>query len=120
MAREFLSPPWVARGDGTARTFVRIATDAPVDLTALRSGPGGRVVVRLASLMRHDAAEVRLHLHGGIRSATAVDLREGWGDVGNTGFDVIRTAAPLDVHADGTATARLAPYEIGTWTLELA
>jgi len=41
------------------------------------------------------------------------------GGLGNTGLDVVRTAAPLDV-AGPTATVRLQPYEIGTWLVRLA
>ena len=52
-------------------------------------------------------------------TARAVDLREGDAALGNTGLEVIRTAAPLEL-ADGTAQATLAPYEIGTWAVTLA
>jgi len=53
-----------------------------------------------------------------IRASRSVDLREGDLRLGNTGLDVIRTAAPLDI--DGTlARARLQPYEIGTWIVQL-
>ena len=44
---------------------------------------------------------------------------EGEPGLGNTGLDVVRTAAPLDV-AGPTATVRLQPYEIGTWLVRLA
>lgn len=117
--RSFLSPPVVARGGGRARTLLRVTTTALADVTAVRSGPDGRVVLRIASLSK-EPAEVRIAMERPIRGASSVDLREGWGDTGNTGLDVIRTAAPLEVHADGTATARLAPYEIGTWTVDAA
>jgi len=119
--REFLSPPIVARGDGAQRRFLSIETepaDAIAHLTALRSGPDGRLVMRLASLS-NEPASVTVRAHRAIAAASAVDLREGWGDVGNTGLDVIRTAAPLEIHADGSATARLQPFEIGTWSLDV-
>ena len=115
-ARESLSPVVAARGDGHARTFVRLETDALADVTALRSGPDGRITLRIASLGK-EPATVTVRMHEAIRAATSVDLREGWGDVGNTGLETIRTAAPLEVHDDGSATARLQPYEIGTWTV---
>ena len=117
--REFLSPPWVTHGIGEARTFLSMEVepaDALAQVTSLRSGPDGRTVIRLASLSAEPAA-VTLRAHRPIRAAAAVDLREGWGDVGNTGLDVVRTAAPLEIHDDGSATARLAPFEIGTWSL---
>lgn len=119
--RGFLSPPWLARGDGTARTFLAAETDpadAVAQLTALRWGPGGRIVARFVSLSDRPLA-VRLRMHRPIRAATAVDLREGWGDPGNTGLDVIRTAAPLEIEPEGTAVARLLPHELGTWTIAL-
>jgi hypothetical protein len=118
--REFLSPPWTATGDGEARTFLTIETDpddAIVQLTALRSGPEGAIVARVASLSS-EPASVSLRFHRPIASARSVDLREGWGDVGNTGLDVIRTAAPLDVVPDGSAVARVHPYEIATWLVD--
>ena len=119
--REFLSPPWVSRGDGTARTFITttaVPRDALVQLTALRSGPDGKIVARIASLS-DEAATVHVKAHRPIRASSAVDLREGWGDPGHTGLAVLRTAAPLEIMADGSAIARLAPYEIGTWTIAL-
>jgi alpha-mannosidase len=121
IVREFLSPVWTARGDGAPRTYLRITADpddALVQLTALRSGPDGTIVLRLASLSSEPAAAT-LHAHRPIRGARAVDLREGWGDLGNTGLEVVRTAAPLELLADGSAVARLAPYEIGTWAVTL-
>jgi len=120
--RESLSPPIVARGDGEARCFLAISTqpaDAVAHVTALRAGADGRVVLRLASLSG-EPASVTVRAHRAIAAASSVDLREGWGDVGNTGLDVIRTAAPLDIHPDGSATARLQSFEIGTWLVTLA
>jgi alpha-mannosidase/mannosylglycerate hydrolase len=119
--REFLSPPLVARGDGDARTYLAMATDpadAPVTLSSLRAGPGGAFVLRLASL-GDEPVGATLRAHRPIRSARAVDLREGDLSLGDTGLDVIRTAAPLEVMPDGSAVARLEPAEIGTWIVEL-
>ena len=48
-----------------------------------------------------------------------VDLREGDQTLGNTGLDVIRTSAPLELDGGG-AIATLAPYEIGSWLITLA
>jgi hypothetical protein len=48
-----------------------------------------------------------------------VDLREGDASLGNTGLDVIRTAAPPEITADGVRV-RLAPYEIATYVVTLA
>ncbi|HZC30484.1 MAG TPA: glycosyl hydrolase-related protein [Gaiellaceae bacterium] len=118
--RGFLSPPWVAPG-GEERTYLEIeseTTDAPARLAALRSAPDGRIVVRLASLTGAPAA-LTLRMHRPIRDARAVDLREGDLGLGNTGLDVIRTAAPLELLPDGRAVARLAPYEIGTYLITL-
>ncbi|MDE3103401.1 MAG: hypothetical protein KGJ98_14365, partial [Chloroflexota bacterium] len=119
--RGFLSPPWLARGDGVERTFLQLETDPPgaiAHLTALRSAPGGRIVARIAS-MSADAAVVTIRAHRPIRDGRAVDLREGDGGLGNTGLDVVRTAAPLEILPDGRAVARLQPYEIGTWVIVL-
>ena len=48
-----------------------------------------------------------------------MDLREGDLELGNTGLDIVRTAAPPDV-VDGAVLVRLAPYEIGTYLVRLA
>jgi hypothetical protein len=119
--RSFLSPPWVAVGDGEQRTYLQTMwdpTDAAVAVTSLRAGPDGRIVLRAASLAR-EPASMSLRFHRPIRSARSVDLREGEDGLGNTGLDVIRAAAPLDLLPDGGALARLQPGEIGTWLIEL-
>ena len=54
-----------------------------------------------------------------IRASRPVDLREGDLRLGNTGLDVIRTAAPLEVDGD-LARVRLQPYEIGSWVVQLS
>jgi len=75
-------------------------------------------VVRVAN--PHQAAQRgTLRFWRDIADARTVDLREGEPGLGNTGLDVVRTAAPLDV-AGPTATVRLQPYEIGTWLVRLA
>lgn len=120
--REWLSPPWVGRGDGERRTYLTLTTEPPdavAQLTALRAGPLGSLVVRIASLTGRPA-EVSLRSDRLIGAARPVDLREGVDDLGNNGLDVIRTAAPLSVLPEGTAIARLGPYEIGTWVVQLA
>jgi alpha-mannosidase/mannosylglycerate hydrolase len=119
--REFLSPPWAARGDGVARCFLATTTDpsdAAAHVSAVRSGPDGRTVLRIASLSNEPVA-MSIRAHRPIRAASAVDLREGWGDPGHTGLEVIRTAAPFEILADGSVVAKLAPYEIGTWMVSL-
>ncbi len=121
MVREFLSPPFVARGHGAAHRSLLLEADpdALVQLTALRAGPAGSIVARLASL-GGERVEAALRFARPVRTAAAVDLREGRGDPGNTGLATIRTAAPLEIRPDGSAAARLGPYEIGTWRIDLA
>jgi membrane-associated phospholipid phosphatase len=117
--REWLSPPLVVLGDGRSRCFVSFAeSDTPLVLTALRAGPDGALVVRLANRQREEATGM-LRFDRAIRASRPVDLREGDLALGNTGLDVIRTAAPLDLDGD-TARAHLQPYEIGTWIVQLA
>ena len=116
--REWLSPPLPVRGDGAARSYLAFTEPrTPLVLSALRAGPGRALVVRVANPLG-DAASNGLRFARAVRSARAVDLREGESGLGNTGLDVIRTAAPPDV--DGTVVSiRLQPYEIGTWLVEL-
>ena len=117
--REWLSPPLVISGDGRSRTFVYFVDPAtPLVLTALRAGPDGSLVLRLANPHREEASG-ELLFHRTIRASRPVDLREGDLGLGNTGLDVIRTAAPLDLDGD-LARATLQPYEIGTWVVQLA
>jgi 2-O-(6-phospho-alpha-D-mannosyl)-D-glycerate hydrolase len=117
--REWLSPPLVVFGDGHSRTFVSFVDPAtPFVLSALRAGPDGSLVVRLANPQREDATG-ELFFDRAIRASRPVDLREGDLRLGNTGLDVIRTAAPLDIDGD-RARAQLQPYEIGTWIVQLA
>jgi membrane-associated phospholipid phosphatase len=116
---EWLSPPLVVSGDGRSRTFVYFVDPAtPLVLSALRAGSDGSLVLRLANPYREEVS-AELLFHRAIRASRPVDLREGDLGLGNTGLDVVRTAAPLDVDGD-LARARLQPYEIGTWVVQLA
>jgi alpha-mannosidase len=115
---EWLSPPLVILGDGRSRTFVYFVDPAtPLVLTALRAGPDGSLVLRLANPHREEVSG-ELLFERTIRASRPVDLREGDPRLGNTGLDVIRTAAPLEVDGD-LARVRLQPYEIGTWVVQL-
>jgi alpha-mannosidase/mannosylglycerate hydrolase len=119
IVREWLSPPWLVRGDGAARTFVSfVDTETPVVLSSLRAGPDGALVLRLANPGPADASAT-LRFSRPIRASRPVDLREGEVGLGNTGLDVVRTAAPLELDGD-LARARLQPYEIGTWVVQPA
>ena len=116
---EWLSPPLVVSGDGRSRTFVYFVDPAtPLVLTALRAGPDGSIVLRLANPHREEVSGEML-FERPIRASRPVDLREGDLGLGNTGLDVIRTAAPLHVEAD-LAWVKLQPYEIGTWIVQLS
>jgi mannosylglycerate hydrolase len=116
--REWLSPPWIGRGDEVARSFYSVEGDAVIQPSALRSGPGGAIVARLFN-PTHESASATLRFARQVLEARAVDLREGELSLGNTGLDSVRTAAPPDV-VDGAVAIRLAPYEIGTYLVRLA
>jgi len=117
--REWLSPPLVTSGDGRSRCFVSfMESDTPLVLSALRAGPDGALVLRIANPQREEVSGT-LRFDRPIRASRSVDLREGDLRLGHTGLDVIRTAAPLDVDGD-VARLRLQPYEIGTWVVQLA
>ena len=118
--REWLSPPRVVRGDGAPRTLLSLADpyNTEVVLRALRAGPDGSLVIRLANPYSKEArAAVRFTRQ--VIASRPVDLREGETALGNTGLDVIRTAAPLEIEGD-LARVQLQPYEIGTWIVQLA
>ena len=119
--REFLSPPWLARGSGEQRAYLvtdQGSEDATLAVTALRAAADGRIALRAAALTSAPGS-LNIRFHRPIRDASAVDLREGEAGLGNTGLDVRRTAAPLDVLPDGRAVARLQAGEIGTWLIDL-
>ena len=114
--REFREPPLVARGSPV--TCLSLETDGAIELSALR--PGRRPNMIVLRLVNPSAAEAvaRVRFATPMRVVRSTDLREGDDDLGATGFDVIRTAAPLDGLPDGRLEARLQPFEIGTWLLE--
>jgi membrane-associated phospholipid phosphatase len=116
--REWLSPPWLGRGGEGSHSFYSVDGDAAVQPSALRTGPDGTLVARLFNPSREPAsATLRFTRRAG--EARSVDLREGDLALGNTGLDVVRTAAPPDI-VDGAVAIRLAPYEIGTYLVRLA
>ncbi|HEY6959981.1 MAG TPA: phosphatase PAP2 family protein [Candidatus Limnocylindria bacterium] len=116
--REFLSPARVVRGDRAVGPLVELERDSLVQLSALRAGPDGTLVVRVFA-PRGEDARTTIRFARPVREARAVDLREGDTGLGNTGFDVIRTAAPPDI-VDGALQVTLKPYEIGTYLVTLA
>ena len=116
--REFLSPARLVRGDRPVGPLVEIERDTSVQLSALRSGPDGAVVLRVFA-PRGDDANATIRFARPVRDARAIDLREGDTTLGNTGFDVIRTAAPPDV-VDGALRLSLKAYEIGTYLVTFA
>lgn len=118
VVHEWLSPPLVVLGDGRPRSVISFVDPVtPLVVTSLRAGPDGALVVRLANRER-DEATGTLRFDRAIRASRPVDLREGDAGLGKTGLDVIRTAAPLEIDGD-LARARLAPFEIGTWLVQL-
>jgi membrane-associated phospholipid phosphatase len=117
--REWLSPPWTGRGGEVSRSFYSVAGDAVVQPSALRAGPDGAIVARVFNPSSAPASAT-LRFARPARDARAVDLREGDLALGNTGLDVVRTAAPPDVVDGGAVAIRLAPYEIGTYLVRLA
>jgi len=118
IVHEWLSAPIVVLGDGRARSVMSFVDPAvPLVLTSLRAGPDRALVVRIANPERKEISGA-LRFDRAIRASRPVDLREGDVGLGNTGLDVIRTAAPLDIDGD-LARANLAPYEIGTWLVQL-
>jgi hypothetical protein len=116
--REFLSPAWIAAGSGAQRSFCSIDGDPAVTLMAVRGRSRDRIVGRLANPAA-DVARATLRFARPVRGSRTVDLREGDLALGNTGLDIVRTAAPLDV-ADGSAAVTLEAFEIGTWEIDLA
>jgi membrane-associated phospholipid phosphatase len=114
--REFLSPAWLASGSGDERAFCSLDGDPAVTLAAVRGSSSDRVIVRLVNPST-GAARTTLRFARPIRASRPLDLREGESDLGNTGLDVVRTAAPLEL-ADRSAAATLEAFEIGTWEID--
>ncbi|MGH2491588.1 MAG: hypothetical protein ACRDF9_08770, partial [Candidatus Limnocylindria bacterium] len=115
---EWLSPAWSGHGDDAPRSFYSVEGDDAVQPSALRAGPDGMIVARLFNPSRESASATLRFVRSALE-ARAVDLREGDLTLGNTGLDIVRTAAPPDV-VDGAVAIRLAPYEIGTYLVRLA
>jgi membrane-associated phospholipid phosphatase len=116
--REWLSPPWSGQGDAAPHSFYSVEGDVAVQPSALRAGPDGAIVARVFNPSR-DASSATLRFARPALEARAVDLREGDLALGNTGLDIVRTAAPPEV-VEGAVAIRLAPYEIGTYIVRLA
>jgi hypothetical protein len=116
--REFLTPARAVRGGAPVGPFLELPRDSAVQASALRAGPDGSLVLRLFN-PRQSEETVTVRFARAVADARAVDLREGDLALGNTGFDVIRTAQP-PVIADGALTIRLLAYEVGTYLIGLA
>jgi len=116
--REFLSPAWIATGSGAERSFCSIDGDPAVTMTAVRARSRDRIVVRLVNPAGGVARAV-LRFDRPVRGSRPLDLREGDLALGNTGLDIVRTAAPLAL-SDGSATVTLEAFEIGTWEVDFA
>ena len=116
--REFLSPARTVRGAKPIGPLLELPRDSAVQASALRAGPEGSLVLRLFN-PRSGEESVTVRFAKPVADARAVDLREGDLGLGNTGFDVIRTAEPPLVE-DGALTVRLLAYEIGTYLVRLA
>jgi len=114
--REFLSPAWVATGSGAEESFCSIDGDPAMTLAAVRARTRDRLVVRLVNPGR-GVARATLRFARPVREARPLDLREGDLALGNTGLDIVRTAAPLELD-DGSARATLEAFEIGTWEID--
>ena len=116
--REFLSPAWLAAGSGDEHSFCFLDGDPAVTLSAIRARSRDRLVVRLVNPSR-EVAHATLRFARPVRASRPLDLREGDVQLGNTGLDVLRTAAPLELR-HGSAAATLEAFEIGTWEIDLA
>ncbi|MHB8632202.1 MAG: hypothetical protein ACYC9W_09770, partial [Candidatus Limnocylindria bacterium] len=116
--REFLSPAWLATGSGDEQAFCVLDGDPAVTLTAVRARSSDRLVVRLVN-PSSGVARTTLRFSRAVRASRPLDLREGDPALGNTGLDVVRTAAPLELRS-GSAAATLEAFEIGTWEIDFA
>jgi len=114
---EFLTPARAVRGARAIGPLLELPRDSAVQVSALRPGPGGALVLRLFNPRAQDE-NVTIRCGSPVTDARAVDLREGDPGLGNTGFDVIRTAQPPVVE-DGALVVRLLAYEIGTYLVRL-
>ena len=115
---EWLSSPWLGLGDAGTHSFYSIDRDAPIQASALRGGAEGTLVLRLVN-PGGEPAVTGVRFARRVAEARAVDLREGMPGLGNTGLDVVRTAAPPELD-DGALLVRLEPYEIGTYLLRMS
>jgi membrane-associated phospholipid phosphatase len=116
--REFLSPAWLATGSGDEHSFCFLDGDPAVTLTAVRARSRDQLVVRLVNPSGGDA-RTTLRFARPVRASRPLDLREGELTLGNTGLEMVRTAAPLELRY-GSAAATLGAFEIGTWEIDLA
>jgi hypothetical protein len=116
--REFLSPAWLATGSGDELSFCSLDGDPAVTLTTIRARTGDQLVLRLVNPCA-GVARTTLRFAWPVRASRPLDLREGEVALGNTGLDVVRTAAPLEL-LDGSAVATLEAFEIGTWEVDFA
>lgn len=116
--REFLSPAWLGTGAGEERSFCFLDGDPAMTLSAIRARTRDRIVVRIANPGK-DVARTTLRFARPVRASRPLDLREGDLALGNTGLDVVRTAAPLELRY-GSAAATLEAFEIGTWEIDFA
>ena len=115
--REFLSPARVVHGDHAVTPLLELPRESLLQVSAVRSATGGGLVVRLFN-PRGGEESATLRFARPIRDARAVDLREGDLGLGNTGFEVIRTATPPQAQGNELAV-RLLGYEIGTYLIQL-
>jgi membrane-associated phospholipid phosphatase len=115
--REFLTPARVVTGGNAVGPLLSLPRSSVVQVSAVRAGPDGALVLRLFN-PRGGEESATLRFARPIRDARAVDLREGDVGLGNTGLDVIRTAAPPIVRED-ELDVRLLGYEIGTYLVSL-
>src|SRR5207247_9901923 len=89
-----------------------------VTLSAIRARTRDQLVVRLVN-PSGGVARTTLRFARPVRASRPLDLREGETELGNTGLDVVRTAAPLELRY-GSAPATPEAFEIGTWEIDLA
>ena len=113
--REFLTPARLTRGANDAGPFLSLPRESLLQVSAVRAGTDGSLALRVFN-PRGGEESATLRFARPIREARAVDLREGDLALGNTGFDVIRTAAP-PLARGNELEVRLHGYEIGTYLI---